>query len=159
MNSQDSDQLKKGGVVAIVVAIISTLGIIIVAIINNLWSSHQQVPTPSLPSNPIPTLHGSYSGTFTIQRTNTTVSMYISSLSEQNQNGSFMAGGSIGGCGVTYTGSVSSRNTVSFYGTQSNALGCDSIVVTFYGQLFSDGHMGGNWTETNSSYSGTWTVS
>lgn len=148
----------KKGQISLLVAIIGALGLIIAAYITSQAKQPPPVPTPPPTSNPIPSLHGSYSGTFIIQQTNITTSMYISSLSE-SQNGSFLAGGSIGNCTATYSGRVSSDNTISFYGTQSNATDCNSIVVTFYGQLFSDEHMGGSWSETNSSYSGTWTVS
>jgi len=109
--------MKKGVVIPIVVAIIGALGLIMAAVIGKPLSPSPQVPTPPPTSDTIPALHGSYSGTLAIQQMNTTTSLYISSLSE-SQNGSFMAGGSIGNCTATYSGKVAADNTISFSGTE-----------------------------------------
>lgn len=153
--------------IPVVVAVVTALGVIIAAFVSRspvpppptpvVPGPTNTVPSPGPTSPSVPSLNGSYTGTM-LRSDGQPFQLIISNLSE-DQNGDFMASGYMGSCTTSFSGTIYSDNTLSFDGQESaSATGCTGD-ASFTGELFSDGHLGGNWNFPNINASGTWNAS
>jgi hypothetical protein len=160
------------------IAIISTVGVIVAAIITAILgptivksftpiapSSPTPIQTPTTliqtPTQQIPPLHATYSGSLVNNGTDFTLS--FTGLNEF-KDGSFQTtGGNIGYCYATFSGKVSPTGSITFTGQQlaGGPYNCVAMTADFNGQVDADGsHLSGTWQAQNTSppQSGSWNL-
>ncbi len=122
-------------------------------------TSSSTTPTPgSAPTQPtIPQLHGSYNGSAI--NDGTPLNFVLTQLVEQN-DGSFIANGSLGFCTITVQGTVTDTDDITFTAQQTG--NCSPETGTFTGKVSNNGAtLAGTWDVENSTpqQGGNWNLS
>lgn len=134
----------------VIVALITTIGGVIVAWINTHPPSQVATPPPIQQQTQVPTqvsfpsLHPSYIGSMTQQSNSQSFGFGMASLNE-HADGSFTATGATGGCSGVVAGSIQLNNTLIFSITDYQTPNCHAYVYRFTGTLDSSGRLSGLW--------------
>lgn len=138
---------------AVVIALISTIGTIVVAWMNHPVPLPPPTQVPTIPALLFPALRSSYMGHMIRTYDARMFDFHIVQLSEDQMDGNFTAEGATGSCPVEITGSVTTKGNLDF--TTKASLICHGIEAHFTGNVNASGSIGGQWAVPNGPFGGS----